>query len=98
MADDGVAPDAVATVIVALDGSAASERALPIGEWLGQRLGASVEVISAVRTEGDVAARANELSHVSAIDGAPSVSVVVEDDPAKAIHHAVAQAQPAVVC
>src|SRR5436190_2129258 len=65
MAEDGVASTAVETVIVALDGSAASERALPVGEWLGQRLDAGVRVVSAVRTEGDETAVAFELAPIA---------------------------------
>lgn len=93
-------PDSVVTVLVPLDGSEFSRQALPRAALLADRLGATVHLLSAVAHEDDVAAREAELAAVAVqVRGRPTPSTVVVDlDPAGAIHQALKQLGSAVAC
>jgi nucleotide-binding universal stress UspA family protein len=65
---------------------------------MAAKLHAEIHVVSAVPAEGDVRTREHELSSVI-LDVAPAeLTVLVADDPARAIHDAVVQAGRGVVC
>jgi nucleotide-binding universal stress UspA family protein len=93
------------TVVVPLDGSRFSERALPIAGWLAARLRAGVEVVSAVATEDDRPEREQYLAEVleaafsgPAVDVTVKWSVMVDRDPAGVIHEALRRANDGVGC
>ena len=90
--------DSVETVLVPLDGSEPSRRALPFAVLLAARLGATVHLLSAVADEDEVAAREAELAAVQVRSGPVRRTVVVDLDPAGAIHQALKQLGSAVVC
>ena len=91
-------PDSIETVLVPLDGSEFSSKALPFAVLLAARLGATVHLLSAVADEDGVAAREAELAAVQ-VRGCPvRRTVVVDLDPAGAIHQALKQLGSAVAC
>jgi nucleotide-binding universal stress UspA family protein len=85
-------------ILVPLDGSRFSERALPVAIWLAERLDADIHLFSAVATVGELVARDEQLAEYQ-IPG-PSVEreVVVDLDPAGAIHEALRRLGDAVAC
>jgi len=89
-------------VLVPLDGSPFSERALPVAAWMAERLGGGLSLVSAIDSEDERAARSEFLSSVAATVGKAGVpvawSVVVDRDPAGAIHECRRQLDDAVVC
>lgn len=92
-------PEQVEVVLVPLDGSSFSERALPVATRLARRLGAEIHLLSAVEDEADAAERKEQL----AAFGMPCLgvhrSVVVSLDPAGAIHEELRRLGPrAVAC
>lgn len=77
----------VEILLVPLDGSAFSGRAVPVAARLSGKLDAGIMLFSAVPTEDDVPARAAELDDVVPPCLAPvQRTVVVSTDPAGAIH------------
>jgi nucleotide-binding universal stress UspA family protein len=81
-------PDAVDVVLVPFDGSELAELALPVATQLAARLGAEVQLFSAVPTEDDVGKREAELAGID-LPGSRVVRLVVVDrDPPAAIHRA----------
>jgi nucleotide-binding universal stress UspA family protein len=92
-------PDRVEWVVVPLDGSELSESALPVSVWLADRLGAGVHLLSAVETEDDAHDRSALLDKIDL----PTVSriereVVVDRDPAGAIHTTLRRLGQALAC
>jgi nucleotide-binding universal stress UspA family protein len=89
-------------VLVPLDGSPFSERALPVAAWMAGRLGGGLSLVSAIDSEDERAARSEYLSSVAATFGEAGVpaawSVVVDRDRAGAIHESRRQLDDAVVC
>ena len=65
---------------------------------LAERLGAGVHLLSAVEREHDVAGRREKLAAIGRSHCTASISVVVDRDPAGAIHEAVKRLGPAVAC
>ena len=92
-------PLSVSHVLVPIDGSELSLRALPTARALAARLGADVQSIS-IATDEDDAARLRTISaamlDVDAHD--ERVSVLVGDDPADAIVRRADELSPSVVC
>jgi nucleotide-binding universal stress UspA family protein len=83
----GGVPERVEVVLVPLDGSGFSLRAVPVAARLAGKLEAGIVLFSAVPTEDDVAARRAELDAVlPPCLGPVRRSVVVSLDPAGAIH------------
>lgn len=91
-------PDRVGTVLVPLDGSDFSRRALPYSALLAARLGATVHLLSAVADEDEVAVREAKLAGIQARGCVVQRTVVVDLDPAGAVHQALKQLGSAVVC
>jgi nucleotide-binding universal stress UspA family protein len=92
-------PDRVAVVLVPLDGSEASERALPVAARLARRLGAEIHLLSAVDEEDEAAARKEQLDAFRSPCLGVHRTVVVSADPAGAIHEELRRLGPdAVVC
>lgn len=82
-------PDHVEVILVPLDGSSFSERAVPVAARLAGKLDAELLLFSAVPDADDVAARQRELAAVAPPGPGPvRRSVVVSLDPAGAIHEA----------
>jgi nucleotide-binding universal stress UspA family protein len=90
--------DAIATVVAAIDGSDFSLRVLPVASSLARRLGAKVDVVSVVDHDRDVAGRKDELAPAVGAVRRVNVSVVVDDDAARAIHNALANTPGAIAC
>jgi nucleotide-binding universal stress UspA family protein len=96
----------VTTVLLPLDGSTFAERALPAAAWLAGRLRADIFLISAIDSEDQRAAREDYLTEVadrlSSFELGETVvvpwSVVVDRDPAGAIHESRLRLGDAVVC
>jgi nucleotide-binding universal stress UspA family protein len=88
----------VDTIVVPLDGTGFAHRALPVALRLARRLGAGIHLFSAVEAEADVPEREAELHAVDV--GALRVghTVVVDLDPAGAIHEALKRLGPAAAC
>jgi nucleotide-binding universal stress UspA family protein len=93
-----VAPEALRSVFVPLDGSAASERALPSAWQLAERLGADIHLYSAVSSQAMVAERTAELAAFDAPGRPMHRSVVVDRDPGAAIHEALGHLAAVMVC
>jgi len=94
----GKAPDRVEAILVPLDGSRFAERALPVASRLAQRLDADIHLLSAVAKEDDVVHRAAELAEIELPDRRVHRTVVVDLDPAGAIHEALPRLTRAVAC
>jgi nucleotide-binding universal stress UspA family protein len=92
MSATGRVPDDVDIVLVPLDGSSFSGRAVPVAARLAGKLDAGILLFSAVPTEDDVPARQAELAAVvPPCLGPVRRSVVVSLDPAGAIHEQLRQ-------
>ena len=92
MSATGGVPDDVDVVLVPLDGSSFSGRAVPVAARLAGQLDAGILLFSAVPTEDDVPARQAELAAVvPPCLGPVRRSVVVSLDPAGAIHEQLRQ-------
>lgn len=86
-------------VLVPVDGSESSARALPVASELARRLDAEVHVLSAVVKEQDLEHREKELAALDLPDGrALRRTVVLDPDPVHAIHDALLLNGPAVAC
>jgi nucleotide-binding universal stress UspA family protein len=91
-------PTSVDTVLVPVDGSRFSVIALPVALALADRLGAEIQLFSAVDTVEEVAEREGELAEIRPSGRQVSHSVLVDRDPAGAIHEALRRRSRAVVC
>lgn len=89
----------VDVVLVPVDGSESSARALPVAWELARRLDAQVRLLSAVAKEQDLQHREEELAALDLPDGrALRRTVVLDPDPVHAIHDALLVNRPAVAC
>jgi nucleotide-binding universal stress UspA family protein len=88
----------VRTVIVPVDGSRLSSLALLEASDLALRLGAAVHLLTAVPREADIPEQEAALREIEVV--APEIrrEVVIDLDPAGAIHEALRRLHPAVVC
>jgi nucleotide-binding universal stress UspA family protein len=91
-------PERIEVVLIPLDGSEFSEWALPVGRWLAERLGAGVHLFSAVPSVDDVDERQAVLEKVDLGDLIAGRTVVVNLDPAGAIHEELRRLGNAVAC
>jgi nucleotide-binding universal stress UspA family protein len=87
----------VRTFVVPIDGSQLSKTAVPVADSLARELSAEVCLFSAVPTEDDVAERERDLAGIQVV-GRVQRLVVVNLDPAGAIHEAVRRLPAAVAC
>ena len=94
----GNAPDRVEVILVPLDGSRFAERALPVASRLAERLDADIHLLSVVAKEDHVVHRAAELAEIELPDRRVHRTVVVDLDPAGAIHEALRRLTRAVGC
>ena len=86
-------------VLVPVDGSESSARAVPVAWELARRLDAEVRVLSAGVQEQDLEPRETALAALDLPDGrAPRRTVVLDPDPVHAIHDALLLNGPAVAC
>jgi nucleotide-binding universal stress UspA family protein len=91
-------PDHVDALLVPLDGSGFSRVAVPVAARLAARLDAEIHLLSAVRTVEEVEARDRELAGVVIPGHIVHRTVVVDPDPAEAIHDALRKLENGVVC
>lgn len=94
-------PDRVEVVLVPTDASFFSRRGLLAGATLASRLGAQLRLFSAVAAEDDVAARDAELQELikwAECAGDVQRSIVVDLDPAGAIHEELRRLGSAIAC
>lgn len=91
-------PERIDAVVVPLDHSPFSERAVPIAARLADQLDASIHLLSAVTHAADVAARERELREIPLPPSRVHRVVVVDLDPAGAIHEALRRLYPSVAC
>jgi nucleotide-binding universal stress UspA family protein len=93
-------PPRVARVVAPLDGSRFSELAVPVAAQLSLRLDAQLSLFGAVGTTDEAVDRANRLARVArTLVGVPvETEVVVDADPAGAIHDAVRAHPDSVAC
>jgi nucleotide-binding universal stress UspA family protein len=88
----------VHTILVPLDGSDFSLRAVPVGERLADRLGAGLVLFSAVPKEEDRRERVAWLATVAPRRREARRWVMVNADPAGAIHETLRQLDAAIAC
>jgi nucleotide-binding universal stress UspA family protein len=88
----------VDTIFVPLDGSDFSARAIPIAARLATRLSAAMVFFSAVATEDERRVREAELVTLEPGDHRHRPWVVVDKDPAGAIHEALRRTNNALAC
>jgi nucleotide-binding universal stress UspA family protein len=91
-------PDTIDAFVVPLDGSGFSLTALPAATRLAAGLGAEIHLLSAVESVELVDARDGELARIEVPGHAVHRTVVVDRDPAGAIHEAVRKLENAVAC
>jgi nucleotide-binding universal stress UspA family protein len=91
-------PARVRAIVVPLDGSTFSERALPVAARLARRLDAEVHLLSTVAKEDDVDEREAELGAIDLPGLVVHRSVVVDLDPAGEIHETLRRLGDAVAC
>jgi nucleotide-binding universal stress UspA family protein len=91
-------PEQVDVLLVPLDGSGFSQAAVPVAARLAARLDAEIHLFSAVRTAEEVEARDRELAGVVIPGHAVHRTVVVDADPAGAIHEALRKLDNGVAC
>jgi nucleotide-binding universal stress UspA family protein len=89
---------AVEAILVPLDGSAFAERALPIAAQLAGRLDIDIHLFSVVKRNDEIAQREALLEAVRLPGHRLHRLVVVDDDPAAAIHAALRRLTDAVCC
>jgi nucleotide-binding universal stress UspA family protein len=90
--------DAIASVVVPLDGSSVAERALPVAVRLAYSLGAGIALVSAVSRQDEVPERERQLSALPLPPRNLQRIVVVDLDPAGAIHETLRRLRPSVAC
>jgi nucleotide-binding universal stress UspA family protein len=88
----------VEALVVPLDGSARSARAIPVAVELAARLHADVHLFSAVALESDVTEREEELQAAGARSGVASWSVVLDNDPTRGLADRLRSLANAIVC
>jgi nucleotide-binding universal stress UspA family protein len=93
-----VGPDTVDSLLVPLDGSDFSRVAVPTAARLAARLEAKIQLLSAVESADKVDRREQELGRVSIPGHVVNRSVVVDSDPASAVHEALRKLGNAVAC
>jgi nucleotide-binding universal stress UspA family protein len=93
-----VGPDTVDALLVPLDGSDFSRVAVPTAARLAARLDAEIQLLSAVESADEVGPREQALGRVSIPGHLVNRSVVVDRDPASAVHEALRKLGNAVAC
>src|SRR5258708_9677182 len=88
----------VEAILVPLDGSAFAERALPVAAQLAGRLDVDIHLFSVVKDNEQLAQREALLEAVRLPGHRIHRLVVVDDDPASAIHAALRRLPDAVCC
>jgi nucleotide-binding universal stress UspA family protein len=88
----------VEAILVPLDGSAFAERALPVATQLAGRLDVDIHLFSVVKKPEEMAQREALLEAVRLPGHRMHRLVVVDDDPAEAIHAALRRLTDAVCC
>jgi nucleotide-binding universal stress UspA family protein len=88
----------VEVLLVPLDGSQLSKLALPVAEELAERLGATALLMSAVRSPDELRRREAELAAIRIKGGRVPFFLVLDHDPAGAIHEALRIIRGAMVC
>jgi len=88
----------IETVLLPMDGSRLSLRAVPAALHLAGRLGAVVELLSAVKAEDEVPHRQAELEEIDLPGVRVERSVVIDADVAAAIHRELRRLGRAVAC
>jgi nucleotide-binding universal stress UspA family protein len=91
-------PDTVDVLLVPIDGSDFSRAALPTAARLAGRLGAEIHLLSAVESVQELERRERELAHVDIPGHRVHRTVLVDRDPAGAIHEALRKLDSAVAC
>ena len=95
-------PLAPEVVVVPLDGSAFSARAIPVAQWLADRLGTATRtrLVSMIGTADEMSTRQRELAKSLAGDPNAEAEIVIDGDIVGAIHRLVAPAQggQAIAC
>jgi nucleotide-binding universal stress UspA family protein len=91
-------PQRVDTLLVPLDGSDFSARAIPIAERLADRFGATMTLFSAVEREDERRVRDAEIAAIAPHHRPHKRWVVVDADPAGAIHEVLRQLVHAIAC
>jgi nucleotide-binding universal stress UspA family protein len=93
-----VVPDTIEAVLVPLDRSSFSTRAIGVAERLADAFDAEIHLFSAVDTEDEVRAREAELAATEVRDRHVRRTVVVNRDPAGAIHEELRRLRRAIAC
>jgi nucleotide-binding universal stress UspA family protein len=93
-----VPTEPIETVVLPIDGSRLSLRAVPAALHLAGRLGAAVELLSAVKAEDEVLHRQAELEEIDLPGVRVDRAVVVDADAAAAIHRELRRLGRAVAC
>jgi nucleotide-binding universal stress UspA family protein len=86
------------TVLVPLDGSAFSRTAVPAATRLATRLDAAIHLLSAVESVDEAGNREADLAHVEVPGRRVTRTVVVDRDPARAIHETLRRMPAGVAC
>lgn len=97
-ADRELGPQQVRTIVVPLDGSPFSERAMPIAGWLAGRLGAAVRVVGIAAPGSDEAAAGGYLAGVVGARHVDGSTLLVSDDPADALAGLLAEGENVLGC
>jgi nucleotide-binding universal stress UspA family protein len=91
-------PDTVDVLLVPIDGSDFSRAAVPTAARLAGRLGAEIHLLSAVESVEELERRERELARVDIPGHRVHRTVLVDRDPAGAIHEALRKVDSAVAC
>jgi nucleotide-binding universal stress UspA family protein len=91
-------PDTVDVLLVPIDGSDFSRAAVPTAARLGGRLGAEIHLLSAVESVEELERGERELARVDVPGHRVHRTVLVDRDPAGAIHEALRKLDSAVAC
>ena len=95
---EAVGPATVDALVIPLDGSDFSRMALPTAARLAARLEAEIQLLSAVESIDEVERRQREIDRVTIPGHVVNRSVVVDRDPARAVHEALRTLGNAVAC
>jgi nucleotide-binding universal stress UspA family protein len=91
-------PDRVDALLVPLDGSDFSRTAVPVAARLAARLDAEIHLLRAIESVAEVEQRERELAAIEIPGHRVTRTVVVDRDPAGAIHEALGKAPGSVAC
>ena len=91
-------PDPIHAIVVPLDGSRFAERAVAAASDLALRLGAAVHLLTAVPENAHVVDWQAAVADIAVDLPAVHREIVVDPDPARAVHEALRRLQPAVAC